>query len=144
MADLRFPTALQLMLSLALAEREGLPSLSSTQLAQGLATNPSFVRRVLGLLTQAGLVTSSPGKGGGTRLARDAGNIDLSEVYQASAAGRKLFDMRSDVPHQCLVTRNIESLLDRLDEELNLAMREKLAGRSLAECLVELGRDEAM
>jgi Rrf2 family transcriptional repressor of oqxAB len=47
MLDLRFPTAVQMMLSLALAKEEGIERLSSTRLAQSLNANPSLVRTLL-------------------------------------------------------------------------------------------------
>ncbi len=42
MIDVRFPTALQIMLSLALAEQQSVPHLASSQLAESLGANPSF------------------------------------------------------------------------------------------------------
>lgn len=65
MIDVRFPTALQMMLSLALAQAEGVERLSSAQLAEGVDSNPTFVRRLLVPLIQAGLVHSTMGRDGG-------------------------------------------------------------------------------
>ena len=44
MTDIRFPTALQMMLSLALAEESGVQRLSSAQLGSSAGANPSLVR----------------------------------------------------------------------------------------------------
>jgi hypothetical protein len=74
MIDVRFPTALQLMLNLALAHAEGVAQLSSTQLAGALGTNPSLVRKLLSPLANSGLVRSSFGRDGGIR--RPAGGRD--------------------------------------------------------------------
>lgn len=42
-----------------------------------------FVRRLVGLLIQAGLVVSTRGAGGGLRLAREAREISLLQVVEA-------------------------------------------------------------
>src|SRR5271169_616819 len=107
MIDIRFPTALQLMLNLALAHAEGVGQLSSTQLAGSLGTNPSLVRKLLTPLANAGLVRSSFGRDGGIRLSRAAEAITLREVYSAVLGEKSLWAPRA-VPHQCVVSSNIE------------------------------------
>ena len=52
MIDVRFPTALQIMLSLALADRNSVSQLTSAELAKSLGANPSFVRKLLVPLVQ--------------------------------------------------------------------------------------------
>ena len=74
MIDVRFPTALQIMLSLALAERNAVSHLSSAELAKSLGANPSFVRKLLVPLVQSNLLRSQMGKAGGVRL--QAGSRD--------------------------------------------------------------------
>jgi Rrf2 family transcriptional repressor of oqxAB len=59
MIDVRFPTTLQIMLSLALARAEGIPRLSSSELAVGVASNPTFVRKLLTPLIKRGLIVSA-------------------------------------------------------------------------------------
>ena len=83
MIDVRFPTALQLMLNLAFAHAEGVAQLSSAQLASALGANPSLVRKLLSPLADAGLVRSSFGRDGGIRLGRPADAITLREIYSA-------------------------------------------------------------
>ena len=107
MIDVRFPTALQLMLNLARAHAEGVAQLSSTQLADALGTNPSLVRKLLSPLANAGLVRSSFGRDGGIRLSRPADAITLRDVYSAVLGEKSLWAPRA-VPHQCLVSSNVE------------------------------------
>lgn len=46
MLDFRFPTALQMVLSVAVAEKQGMRSTSAT-LAAALEANPSFIRKLM-------------------------------------------------------------------------------------------------
>ncbi|HEX8536957.1 MAG TPA: Rrf2 family transcriptional regulator [Cystobacter sp.] len=138
MTDLRFPTALQMMLGLVLAEREGVATMSSTQLAEGLGANPSLVRKLLVPLVRAGLVQSFMGKSGGVRLGRPAGEITLRDIYCCVTDGKKLWSARSNVPHRCLVSSNIERFFDELADEAEQAMLDTLGRRTLEQSFAEL------
>jgi Rrf2 family protein len=56
---------------------------SSDVIAQKLGTNPVVVRRMMGLLRNAGLVRSVAGPGGGWQLTRNLEEIDLLAVHRA-------------------------------------------------------------
>jgi Rrf2 family transcriptional regulator, repressor of oqxAB len=143
MIDVRFSTALQMMLSLALAKAEGVERLSSTRLAEGVASNPTFVRKLLTPLIQASLVQSVHGRDGGVRLARDAGAITLKEIYDSVRGEKQLWTQRSDIPHQCLVSCNVEGFFSDLVEEAEASVRQLLAGRTLAGALAQLRERDA-
>jgi Rrf2 family transcriptional regulator, repressor of oqxAB len=136
--DLRFPTALQAMLSLALAAERGVPRLSSAGLGGGLRANPSLVRRLLRQLSSHGLVTSTLGKAGGVSLARQPGTITLAEIYVAATEGKPLWTARADIPHRCVVSSNIEPYFTDLAAQAEAAVRETLADKTLANVLTEL------
>ncbi|MDC0716099.1 Rrf2 family transcriptional regulator [Nannocystis bainbridge] len=138
MVDVRFASALQLMLMLALAEREDAGLLSSSALAEGLATNPSLIRKLLATLAAAGLIVTTMGVKGGSRLARPAGAITLREVYLAVLGERGLFAGRSDIPRRCVVTANMELMFSELSHELEQASLAVLAERTLAGELARL------
>lgn len=138
MLDLRFPTALQAMLSLALAQREGVPSLTSKQLSDGIGVNPGFVRSLLVPLVQKGLVASSEGKNGGARLARPADAITLQDIYSAVTGNKEIWTPRPDVPHRCLVSSNVTGFFERLATEATESVLALLATRTLQESLEEL------
>jgi Rrf2 family transcriptional repressor of oqxAB len=138
MIDVRFPTALQMMLSLALAQAEGVERLSSAQLAEGVDSNPTFVRRLLVPLIQAGLVRSTMGRDGGVSLSVDAAAITLGEIYEATMGDKKLWTGRSDIPHRCLVSRNVERFFGNLADEVDESVLRLLGERTLADALLEL------
>jgi Rrf2 family transcriptional regulator, repressor of oqxAB len=138
MIDVRFPTALQMMLSLALAQAEGTERLSSAELAEGVDSNPTFVRRLLAPLVQAGLVRSTMGRDGGVSLSVDAAAITLGEIYKATLGDKRLWTGRSDIPHRCVVTRNVERFFGNLTDEVDESVVRLLGGRTLADVLSEL------
>ena len=138
MIDVRFPTALQMMLSLALAQAEGIERLSSTQLAEGVDSNPTFVRRLLAPLIQAGLIRSTMGRDGGVSLSVDAAAITLGEIYKAIMGDRKLWTGRGDIPHRCLVSSNVERFFGSLADEVDESILGLLNARTLGDALSEL------
>ncbi len=138
MLDVRFASALQLMLTLALAEREGAGLLSSGALAEGLATNASLTRKLLATLARAGLVETFMGARGGARLGRPAQAITLRDIYLAVLGGTGLFAARSDLPHRCVVSSNMESMFTALSGELEAAILKVLGERTLAGELAQL------
>lgn len=79
MQSKRFSVAIHILVALTLRKQR----LSSEQLAWSIGTNPSMVRRILGMLTKAGLVSSHSGPAGGADLARDPRKVDLLQVLRA-------------------------------------------------------------
>ena len=136
--DLRFPTALQMMLSLALAERQNIRSLSSAELAAGIGVNPSFVRKLLVPLVRDGLAHSLEGKNGGTRLGRPSAEITLRDIYCSVMGTKKLWIPRPDVPHRCLVSSNVERFFEAVANDAEEAVLGLLATRTLHQSLEEL------
>jgi Rrf2 family transcriptional regulator, repressor of oqxAB len=115
--DVRFPTVLQIMLSLALAEQNNVSQLSSAELAKSLGANPSFVRKLLVPLVQSKLLRSQMGKTGGVRLARPAAEITLRDIYSAVVADTKIWAPRTGIPHRCLVSSNVQGYFEELIDD---------------------------
>lgn len=138
MIDVRFPTALQIMLSLALAEQQSVPHLSSSQLAESLGANPSFVRKLLVPLVHSKLLRSQMGKAGGVHLARPAAEITLRDIYRAVVAHTKIWAPRTGIPHRCLVSSNVQGYFEELIDYAQEAILSMLGQRTLLEVLTEL------
>ena len=138
MVDLRFPTALQLMLSLALANSQGVQTVTSAKLAKGVAANPSLVRKLLVPLVRSGLVVSVMGKKGGVRLGRAAAEITLGDIYHAVVGGKQLWPLRRDSPHSCLVSTNMVQFFESVAAEADSAVRAVLGNLTLEQSLGQL------
>jgi len=101
---------------------------TSAEIASHAGTNPVVVRRVLGKLREAGLLSSEKGHAGGWRLAKSARTISLADVYLAlgerlvsgtdAQTPKQLCDVETDL-HERIgrVLADIEdSLVARLSE----------------------------
>jgi Rrf2 family transcriptional repressor of oqxAB len=138
--DVRFSSALKMLLFLAVAAEDGTPVRSSAQLAEGLNTNPSLVRKLLVPLVCEGLVESVKGRAGGTRLARPAQDITLADVYRSSVGDKPLWACRSEGEQVCLVTAHASEYFARLTARAEQAVLEELGSETLADSLAELRR----
>ncbi len=136
MVDLRFPTALQIVLSLAVAQEQSMLC-TSDALAAGLGTNPSLVRRILVGLNDRGVTVAVLGRNGGVKLARPADQITLRDIYLATGDKSALV-ARPGVPAICVVSSNIGAFVDILAAELDAAVLEALSRRTVAASLTEV------
>lgn len=108
---------------------------TSQQIATSVNTNPVVIRRCLGQLKDAGLVTVSHGRNGGWDLARDAASITLLDVYQA-IPDEPVFGLHSSEPNpECCVGCNIQPVLTHVYDRATEALRTSLAQTSVADVL---------
>lgn len=104
-------------------------------MAGSVNTNPVFIRRILGLLSRAGLVASQPGVRGGWRIMRNPAQITLLDVYQAVDEGH-LLAMHHSIPNpDCLIGRNIQRSLNVYFSAAEQAFEETLARQTVAQVL---------
>jgi Rrf2 family transcriptional repressor of oqxAB len=137
MIDTRFSTALQIMIVVAVNGERNIRCTSNT-LAESLNTNASFVRKILLQLSDAGVVSSSAGNGGGVRLARRPDQIKLNEIYQAVMAQSKLMQSRMNIVGQCAVTEQLAQFSEQLCVRAETAVTDMLSGLTLQNSLDEL------
>src|SRR4051794_21271328 len=135
----RYTVALHVLTWMALAARRGRQLVTSDQIANSVNTNPVVIRRVLGLLRDAGLVTAQRGAGAGWRLAVLPAELRLDRVYDAVAApDEPLFALHHGTPNlDCPVGRGIRPVLTRVYADAERALRAELAGVSLSDLLVD-------
>jgi len=91
----------------------GDPMPTSEFIAGSVNTNPVVIRRILGMLKQAGIVDMKRGAGGSYLLKR-AEDITLLEVYKAvdSVEEGKLFQVHEDTNQECPVGANIQMAIE--------------------------------
>lgn len=142
MMDLRFPTALQMVLSLAVARESG-ARCTSGELALGLGANPVLVRKLLVPLARDRIVTATAGKKGGVRLARAPEEITVRDVYLAATDDKQLFASRPNVPGVCVVSRNIGTFFDALAKGAEAALLAHLADKTIAQSLAQIRDTDA-
>lgn len=137
MIDLRFPTALQLVLSLAAAEICG-RRYTSEVLAKGLGANPSLVRKLMVPLKRDGIITATLGRNASVRLGRDAREITLKDIYLSVTDDKRFWIARPNVPSICLVSANTGWFFDALADDAEQAALNVLARKTVAQSLDEM------
>jgi Rrf2 family protein len=106
----------------------------SETLAAFHATHPVVVRRTLGKLRAAGLVSSSRGHAGGWRLARDPATISVADVYRA--LGERLdpgSGQGSENPVTCTIERALHGAWDQAVAQAEAALLDRLSKVSIAD-----------
>ena len=120
---------------LELARQRGRPSLTSDEIAASVNTNPVILRRSLGDLRRAGLVTARRGTGAGFALARPADDISMHDVWTA-VGGPPLLALHHSEPNlECPVGHGIRPVLTEVYDEATAAFGATLARRTIADVL---------
>lgn len=120
-------TAVHVLAWLTLGRRQGYEVLTSGQVAASVNTNAVIIRRCLGDLRRAGLVSVIRGAGAGWSLARRPEEITLLEVYEAAGRGPP-FGLHHAGPNmECPVGKGIRPALSRVYRGVEEAMRRELA-----------------
>jgi Rrf2 family protein len=100
---------------------------TSERIAASVNTNPVVVRRIVGALRKAGMVTVQPGVGGGAQLAREPREITLLDVYRAVEDDEGLFSLHPQQPRRdCSIGGNIQSVLQGVFCRAKVAMEQVL------------------
>lgn len=137
--DSRLSAVLHALLHMA---EHGHP-MTSEALAQCMSTHPVVVRRTMGLLREAGFVTSARGHDGGWALAVDLNAVTLRQLYEALGEPT-IFAIghRSDNP-QCLVEQAVNAALGSAFDEAEALLLAKFSGVTLAMLAAEFARRHA-
>jgi len=143
MIDLRFSTALQMVLSVALADKDGFRCTSRT-LAEGLNSNASFIRKLLTPLTREDMIVAAIGKGGSLHLGRPAERITLRDLYLAVMEDKRILVAREDIPARCRISSNIDEFFAEVATDAEGAMLDALGRRNIADSLAALLRFDAI
>lgn len=105
---------------------------TSADIAAHAGTNPVVVRRVLGRLRKAGLLTSEKGHAGGWRLARPPQTITLADVYRALDERLIASDSESDIP-TCSLEHALHHRVSEVMQEIEQSLIARLSETTIAE-----------
>lgn len=132
-ATTRLAVALHVLVALAYASRREEGGATSEQLASSVSTNPVVVRRILGALSRAGLVSGQGGRSGGYRLARDPARIRLDTVHRAVEPEGVLALHANPENKACLVSCGIKGVLGSLFTGAEKALQRELGRTTVAD-----------
>ena len=117
--------------------------IKSDYIAKSVNTNPVVIRRLLSTLYENGLVVSQTGMCGGSCLARQPDEISLLEVYR-TVSNSEVFALHPNTPDQhCLIGKNIQTVLEKLQSEIDEAIEEKLSRYTLQDVIKMVEREKA-
>lgn len=111
---------------------------TSAFIAGSVSVNPVVIRRTLGQLKEAGMISVEAGVGGAT-LARPASQITLLDIYHAvDCVSGDLFHFHEHPNPACPVGGNVHALLDGEVAAAQAALEDRLAQTSLADLISKL------
>ncbi|WP_214103787.1 Rrf2 family transcriptional regulator [Acrocarpospora catenulata] len=108
--------------------------LSSEQMAVSVGTSSVYLRRVLGLLREAGFVTSRPGVYGGWLLARAPHEVSLGDVWRAAQGDGPVLGIHGPPP-TCPVGSSVSARLAEVEQRVARAIVAALDELTLVDTL---------
>src|SRR5260370_19766057 len=112
----------------------------SAMLAESVNADPTFVRKSLSKLSRAGLIVTTRGKNGATRLTRSPKQITLLDIYRASAAPPTFAIHSYPVEKRCLISCNINGCMSSVLKKAQDSFENSLDGITLAVVVGEIRR----
>ncbi len=101
-------------------------------------TNPVIIRRVLGELEQARVVSSEKGHGGGWVLLKKPKDISFQEVFEALDESLLPPPIVLDDDEHCLIMRSISGAMDEFLEEAEVLLAKKLSRLNLKQIIEKI------
>lgn len=114
--------------------------ITSEQLAECMCAHPVVVRRTMGLLREAGLVTSAKGHAGGWSMATNPAEVTLRHLHDALGEPAVFaIGNRNETP-DCLVEQSVNAILDGAFAEAEALLLERFGAVTLADLASEFTR----
>ncbi|MBO1003335.1 Rrf2 family transcriptional regulator [Pseudogracilibacillus auburnensis] len=112
---------------------------TSEFLASSVNTNPVVVRKIMGMLKKAGLVSVRPGVAG-AKLGKELSNITLYDVYKAVnvVKDKELFSLHGNPNPQCPVGKNIQHTIEPIFNAAQLAMEKVLENVTIEDIVKDI------
>ncbi|MDX3905884.1 MAG: Rrf2 family transcriptional regulator [Pigmentiphaga sp.] len=137
--DSRLSSVLHALLHMA--EHPG--PLTSETLALCMGTNPVVVRRTMGYLRKAGIVTSDRGHAGGWRIRADLATVTLLQLHEALGEPAMFaIGNRNETP-ECLVEQSVNAALESTLDEAEALLLKRFSEVTLADLAADFARRHA-
>ncbi|MFV2049578.1 Rrf2 family transcriptional regulator [Metabacillus litoralis] len=129
------------ILALIELNKEGITS--SEFLASSVNTNSAVIRKLMGMLKNAGLIEVKPGIAG-AKLSKELYDITLFDVYKAVnvVQEKELFSIHENPNPKCPVGRNIQNTIEPLFTSAQLAMENMLRSVTLEDVVKDIATNE--
>ena len=136
--NLRFATAVHILVLLA-HEKADAPERAacSRHMGASIGANAVVVRRIMGALTDAGLVRTKAGPQGGAWLARPPSKIRVNEIYEAVEESAAI-GFRKKGNSTCPIGRAAPGVIGGLLSKMDGAARSALSRVTLAQVLKDV------
>lgn len=130
--DTKFSSAIHMLILISEAETP----MSSEKIAESVGTNPSYIRKIAGLLKKAGIIESNRGKSGFS-LSLSADELTLYQIFCAveETDGVHLFDIHRNPNDKCIVGQYIRPALTDMFGELEDKAASALKQKTLKTCM---------
>lgn len=118
---------------------------SSEFIAGSVNTNPVVIRKIMGMLKNAGIVTVRPGIAGAA-LAKELSDITLFDVYKAVnvVQEKELFSIHEHPNPACPVGRNIQNTIGSLFSNAQTAMEKALGNVTIEDVVKDIIKKETL
>ena len=136
--DTRFSSAIHILIMIAGSEQP----LTSEAIANSVGTNPSYIRKVTGLLKKKGILDSRQGIHGFSLLIPPE-DLSLYTIYQAINESDEfhVFDLHQNPNDECIVGRHIRPVLNETFREVEEKAERQLKQTTLADCMEKMQKE---
>ncbi len=135
MRNEQFSSALYLLMTLAYHRER---KMNSKEIALGLKTNPVVVRRLMALLSEAGLIISRKGRDGGVRLAQAPEKVTLADIYKAVEIPEMISEFQKPALKNCKVSCSMKKIVSQVSSTLEKDINKSLTKTKLSDLLIKV------
>lgn len=133
--DTKFSSAIHMLILISEAQTP----MSSEQIAVSVGTNPSYIRKIAGLLKNANIIDSRQGKSGFV-LTVAPEELTLWRVYCAVEETEQihLFDIHRNPNDECIVGRHIQPTLAAMFGDIEATAQREMKEKTLRDCMNDI------
>ena len=130
--DTRFSSAIHTLILIAAADHP----MTSEEIAVSVGTNPSYIRKITGLLRKKEIIISRQGARG-FALTVTPEELSLYDIYQAIYESEEvhIFDVHQNPNDECIVGRHIRPVLTDIFRQIEEQAKQELKSQTLQGCM---------